>query len=467
MSLTKSSLIYTVGKILPQAVGFILLPIYTKYLTSDEYGLTESMYMLIMVLSIFFSLGSERSLYRLYYDYDINEKKIFIGNVSILIFLISFIGTVFCFIFSDTLSLVFKSIPFNPYFTYSILTAFLMSFSLIPLTLLQIEEKAILFLKLSTSSFLLIVLFSLYFLLVEKEGAEGLVKGRFYGNLLIAPIYLYFVIKQSQFQPNKQMIKNIVLFSSPMIPILLTTWILNLSNRIFLEHFLTLSEVGIYSLAFKVSSLATIIPAAIFTAFSPIFYKYSNSNNTVLGNNKIQRLISIISYITIAVCFIVSIFSKEILLLFFNENYKDAIELVPMLVLSAFLISISGFYNLMIYQDKKPKVIMNISILGAIISIISNYLLIPFLGIQGAAIATVITSSTIFILKYLYAKRNYTINLPILIISFCIFFFAIFTIIDLQNSMEPKYSLLVKVLVVLFLFVIYYKKVKNIITSLN
>ena len=463
MSLLKHTFLYSVGKILPQFIGFLLLPIYTSVLTTKEYGIIESLYIVTMVLTIFFSLASERSMFRLYYDYKTKlDKQLFIGNLSIIVIIASSCLLGLTFLFSNQVSLIFKDIPFNPFFIFAILTSFLMTFSFIPQTLYQVEKQPIKFLILSISTFVTSTLFILYFILYQQQGAIGLIKGRFFGYLCIFPFNLLIIYKASSFKIKKRVIKNILNFSIPMIPILLTAWILNMSNRIFIEQYFSLIEVGIFSLAFRISSIVTIVLGGLFTAFNPVFYSLSNDNiNIEESKNKLYNLCKIISFTVLFTCFSVCLVSKEIISLFFDKSYSPAIGLIPLIIVSILLVNISGLFNLMIYQEKKPKTIMYISIVGAFLSILLNFLLVPRYGMIGAAYASIITALIIMVSKYVYARKAYYIGLPIKSMFFYFVLGLIVIFFDMKFNYNLYYSLVTKCVILGLLIIVFYIKNKS------
>jgi len=467
LSLIKHTFLYTIGRVLPQTIGFFLLPIYTDYLTLDEYGVVESMYILTMVLTVFFSMATERSMFRLYYDYDnVVEKKLFIGNISILIIAFSIIVLLLLFVFSNQISYIYKGIPFSPYFIYAILTAFFMAFSFIPQTLYQVKGKALHFLWLTLSGFFIGIGFMIYYLVVLNYGAIGLIKGRFYGVLTMFPAYLYIIYKSSIFKINKKVIVSILKFSIPMIPTLLTAWVLNMSNRIFIEQYFSLKEVGIFSLAFRISSLATVVLGGLFSAFNPIFYNLANHKNQLESKEKLKKLCKGILYIVVLVCFSLSFLSKEIILIFFNKDYLESINIIPLIIVSIFLINISGLYNLMIYQEKKSRTIMSISIIGAALSIGFNFLLVPTKGMIGAALASVLAALAMLVLKFIYAKKTYYVDLPIPNLLFWFLLSGIIIAIDLNLMINIYISLIFKVLIMLISIFIIYKKNKKLIMQM-
>ena len=108
----KNISLYSIGNILPQAAGFFLLPIYTLYLTPDEYGIFSSMQVLSSILVIFFTFAVERSISRIYWDYKTeHERKDYLGSISIELSIIAIVVLIFIFIFQKFIGLIYKAIP--------------------------------------------------------------------------------------------------------------------------------------------------------------------------------------------------------------------------------------------------------------------------------------------------------------------------------------------------------------------
>ena len=209
-SLFKNTIIYSLGRILPQAVNFVLLPIYSQYLSPSQYGIIESMLVLSTILTIIFSFATERSMFRVYYDYKEEEdKKKFIGNTTILIAISTTFFLGLTFILHTPISKIYSEIPFNPYFIYAILIAYTTAFSYITQTLFQVKENAWAFFITSVIAFLIEILLTIYFVIITKEEAIGLLKAKLIANTLMFPLYLYIIKRASIFQIDKSIIKNI------------------------------------------------------------------------------------------------------------------------------------------------------------------------------------------------------------------------------------------------------------------
>lgn len=470
-TIIKNTFIYTIGRMLPQVTGFILLPLYTKYLPPAEYGIVESMLGLGMVLTIFFSMATERSMFRLYHDYtSLWKKKIFIGNISVLIVLLSSLILFILFLLKDYVAQIYLSISFSPYYVYAIINAYVMAFAFIPQTLYQVQEKAFNFLIITVLSFVIGICLTLYFVVFLNEGGAGLLKGKMLGNIIMVPIYIYIAYKNSVFIISKKVIKNILSFSLPMIPTLLTAWVLNMSNRIFIERYFTLEEVGLFSMAFKISSLVGILLGAVFTAYNPVFYRLANNKDQVNSKQKIGELNNVILLIIILVCFGLSFFSKELVYFFLDEKYFDSYYVIPIIIFSFLFIQIAAFYNLMIYQSKKSIAIMTISIIGALFSVLFNFLLVPEFGIYGAAWTAVLSSALLLLLKIKYAIKNFYVKINYKLYAVLLMFLPLVICIDMFFTTENILIILgIKILLCLgglfFLYKKYYSKLSLLTTN--
>ena len=168
----KNTLFYTIGNFTSKAVNLLLLPLYTSYLSPDEFGIVNSIQVLSNILIIFFTFGLERSIYRLFYDYKTeNEKKDFLGTISISILFISVFACAALFLLNNHVEKIYKSITFYPYYAYGILTVFFMTFELVPKISLQVEEKAKEYLGVSLVLLLFRVLPIIWYVVFQKAGA--------------------------------------------------------------------------------------------------------------------------------------------------------------------------------------------------------------------------------------------------------------------------------------------------------
>jgi O-antigen/teichoic acid export membrane protein len=425
----KNTSFYTIGNILPQAVSFFLLPIYTHYLTPADYGIISSLQVLNSILTIFFTLAIDRSVYRLYFDHKTEtDRKDYLGTITIALFFISCIVLLLVFVFRETVGQIYKSIQFYPYYSYAILSAFFAVFQIMPKIYFQVNEKAGKFVLISIAQFILNAVFTLWFVVGKVEGAAGMLKGEFFANIIIAPLVLYISYKTINFKFKSRLFFESLKFSAPIIPGLLSAFVLNLSDRIFIERYFNLAEVGIYSLGYKIAGLIGLVSTSFLLAYGPIFYKYANSENQIIAKEKIAKYNHAFIIIVIILSFLISLFSKEAIILLLDPKYKDSYKIIPIIAFGNIVIQITSLFNLMIYQNKKSIALMLIGLTSAGVCILINFILIPIYGMYGAAFATVLSFIIVYLLTWSYAMKCYYVSLewkkialvliPLMIVTF-------------------------------------------------
>ena len=467
MSLIKNTSIYTLGSILPKIGAFIFLPLYLKYLTPVDYGIISSLHVLNAILLVLFTFSMPRALYRLYYDYKIIEeqKKLF-GTVFISVVVLSLISVLILFLLQNQIQNIYNSINFYPYFAYAIIIVLFQSLHTIPTIFLQIKEQASTFVIISVSLFFFKSLIILLFIIALDKGALGYLQAELITALVFLPIYYYFIKNYIKLIWNRKIFINVISFCLPILPNIISAWILNLSDRIFIEHFFTAADVGIYSLGYQIAGLVLIFSIAFKKAYDPYFYKVANTEKTKKAKEKLYKTNFVFILILLLVSFILSLFAKEGVMLFFNIDYYPAIQVIPIISLAYLISQNSALLNVMMYQNKKTILVLYLTLGSAILNIILNYTLIPWIGIMGAAYATLISFFGLFISSYFIAKKTFFIpyNWKEIIPIFALLLgvYLLFTYFEIENIFL---SIFLKLLVVIFLTYVFYLKNKKTILA--
>ena len=464
--LFNDSLIYTVGNLLPQLGGFIFLPIYLKYMSVEDFGVISSMLVIQSIVSIFFSLALDRSLMRLYFDYESKEQKgIFFGTNFMTIIVLSSFLCILLILCNGILANIFPDISFYPYYLYALLIAYAKCFFLVPKTYFQINHKSIQFVSLSAAEFIVVASAIMFYVVYRGEGPAGMLKGQLLGTSLIIPYLVIIAKKKFIFKFNFSMLKNSLRFSLPIVPTLLTAFVLNLSDRIFIDRYMGLTEVGLYSLAYKVAGIVLIAISAINMAVSPYYFRklselgfVSASGWSKKFNNNYIKIIGVL-------VFILLMFSKEIILILFGSNYFKSVFIVGLLLLSYYFAGTNNVNGRLIQYQKKTHHSMIIDILTAIINIGFNFLLIPSYGMTGAAVATAISMMIAFVVNFIYVK----LHLGVSSVSLRVYLFTVSILIVamLLNSIAYDELLLLffifKVVLIFIIVIKYFNQLKNLL----
>jgi O-antigen/teichoic acid export membrane protein len=401
----KNTIIYTIGNSLPMAATLFLLPIYTKYLAPSEYGIVGSMEAMKVFFAILFSFCIERGIVRLYWDYEtLADKKKFLGTVFISIVIISILGLILTFVFNHSFEKIFISIPFYPYFLFAILTSFLGTYENVPKLYFRLTEQASKFVTLSFVFFFLTTGLTLWFVIVKNEGAAGYLKGQLYGSIIMTVIYLYISLQIVTINFNIKILRKVLSFTLPFIPPLIISWFINQSNRIFIERYVSIDAVGIYTFSSKISMATSIFTTALMVAFEPIFYRLANTEKD--GKQKIYKFFQLFVTTTIVSSFIVAFLSKEVLNLFFSLKYHQAYIYIAIITFAYIFGTGTAITGLFFQQSKKMLSNMYISIAVVLVSLLLNYFLIPKFALYGAAIALFLSAAFAFFFAYYYTRKK-------------------------------------------------------------
>jgi O-antigen/teichoic acid export membrane protein len=466
----KNTILYTIGNLLPQAVAFILLPLYTKYLSPEQYGIVSSMQVLQVFLAVLFTLSMDKSIVRLFWDYKtVEDQKKFLGTIFISMMLSSIFFLLMVLTLHKSVQLIFSEISFSPYYTYAILTTFFMTFSLIPKNYYRLKNKAIQYVALSILEMISSVILIVWFIAFQFQGAEGVLKGKLFAAILILPVFLLIIYKNIKFTIEKDVVKNSLQFCFPIIFTLIAAWALGQFDRILIAKYFSLSDVGLFSFSKKIAGIISIFSGSFMLAYHPIFFELANSSNQENAIKKLRKYNNTFIIVISVFTFLIGLFSKELLYFFIDEKYYSTYKYIPIILLSLLISSISStIIGASFQQSKKMKMDMYIGVIAAVFTVFVGILIIKPFGVNGAVVVSLISSIFIFVCGLLYAnKKCYKVLVDWRTISISLLF--LFSIVFLFSFIEIKSiytSVAVKSLVLIIVGGLYFKKYKEEILAL-
>ncbi len=467
--LYKNTLYITVFRILGPIITFLLLPVYTHYLSPDEFGILNMIQTIGAILQIIFTLGLEKSIYRLYYDYNEIDRKKYLGTiiVSVLV-IISFSFSLIIIFEKQIFEIVFSSIEYSPYLKIGALNIAIVSFLSVPQAIKIVKEDIKKIVILDFVNIFIQTLLRLVFLIVLGKGVLYQVMAMTITNAILIPIYIYLTKHDFILNWNKEYLNDALRFSLPFIPTLLFSWVLNLSDRLFIERMVNLNQLGVYSLAAKISSIIIILGGAFFKAYNPAFFKLVNGSKE--NNSELIKMNTIGYIYMITISFFVTFLSEEIINIFFSKEYNGAgIIIIILAIANAFNI-LSAIYSSCIKQLKKTSWLSGIYGISALINIIANYFFILKFGIFGAAIATLGSSLFSFSMQKIVSLKNLHIGHNSSVVNNYLFIVVSIVIISglaQDNFVSSSLFFLTKILIVIILYTYLnhryrlFKKIKN------
>ena len=412
----QNSAYYIIASLLPTAVSFFMLPIYTRYLTPADYGVVALVISLQAFLPLIMTLQFDKSISRFYFDYYKNKEKlkVFISTILVVILVFSIVVLAgLLFYIDEILSFIFpKTIGYNEIFILGIIASFFGVLNSTFISLIKVQQNAKLFMKVSLYLFLLSLIINVVEVIVLERGVYGVIEASLISIVISFIVYLYLVREFFVFKFDFNLIWSPLKFSLPLIPHSLSGLIFMYSDRIILERSVTLSAIGLYMFADKIAMVFKMMVNEFHTALSPYFYQKSKES-IELAKLEMQSLSLIVLYWLAMLISLVGLFSVEVVYFIFDERYYDVWAMIPLLssaYLFRFLYSIAASG---LSYEKRTDMLAIITIVAASVNIILNLWLIPIYGIMVAIYTTIFSFLLTFIFAQIVSKRIYNMNLNI------------------------------------------------------
>jgi O-antigen/teichoic acid export membrane protein len=399
----KHSAVYTFGSFLEQSIGIILLPLYMRTLTPSEYGVVAQCRIASDFLALILSLGLYSGASRLYFDYRDNpsELKEFWGTVFSFLALVCGLGGLAISLWGEPLlGRIFDDVPYNPLMLIAVLTAAATPLYTTYLRTLQTRHQSLVFVILNSSKF--IVSASLIVILVLVCGWKEL--GPVAGRAIVSGVYLLIVgvmlLREIKLCIRWRYLKRSLGFSLPVLPGALTTQASNVADQVVLSIMSGKEAVGLYRAGYQFGYVLSVVSIAVNSAFSPTFYEAMKMDD----RTKLNELKRFSLYLTFGYCLFaagLSFFAQELVAVFGSKEYLSCFVVIPCV---AFVFVSKGIYMQLVatltYYRETLAYCFYISLLQMVSNIVLNLLLVPRLGIKGAAwsalfsqiVATILTA---------------------------------------------------------------------------
>jgi O-antigen/teichoic acid export membrane protein len=405
----KSTIIYGLGNISTKLVGIILLPLFTDtdILSINEVGVLGVVDVTIQILVAVLGLSLYQALFRWYWDKNfIVERKSIFFTIIVALSVICLLVVGFGYLSSSQIStLLFSNSAYSRVVFLMLVTSSLQIVSQLPMSLMRLQERPVLYTASNLLRLVISLVFTVIFLTRFKRGLEGIYEAQILGNLFFFVFTSKYIINSSKAVFNRLILKEMLMYSIPLTIASVSGVILATLDRYVLNYRATLMDVAIYTIAFRIANtIRVFIVHSIQLAIAPAIFKLMNH-----PDNKIiyARIMTYFSILVIYASLALSVFGLEVIDLFVSDDiYRDAYKLIPILSLPILLgtskdIAINGL-NI----AKKTKIVSLVVPLLAIFHLGLNYIIIPFFGVYGAAIASTV-SQAIFLVVVLYFAQKY------------------------------------------------------------
>ncbi len=385
--LFRHTLIYGSGYVATAAVSLVLVPVYTFHLTPSDFGLLALMLALYGVGRGIFDLGFTNSVARFYFDQPRDELPRMLATT--MGFLVAWGGllTALLVIPAATWSRLLTGDGANADLVR--IVAFMLyaeTLAIVSLTLIRMQERSGKYVAITLVRLVFALALSLLFVVVLKWE----VRGALLANAIAAGVVVVLVLPDyrralgSRF--SMPLLREMLAFGLPFVPVLLSAWVIDASDRYILELFRDREEVGFYSLAYRFGQVMGLAVAAFSMGWGPLRYKiFSRADAPAVYRRLTTYYVLVASALAVAL----SVLAAEIVAIVSPPSYSPAAAVVPFMVLAYVL---QGLYFLMVTGmgvTKKTLPMSWIAAGGAALNVVLNLLFVPRWGMTAAALSTV------------------------------------------------------------------------------
>ncbi|MHA1381563.1 MAG: lipopolysaccharide biosynthesis protein [Candidatus Helarchaeota archaeon] len=407
---TKHTAIYSLGNLSNKIAGIVLLPLYTAFLTTADYGIFSIFEITLQILIAVLGLNLHTAMLR-FCSSQKSENKI--KSIIFTTYFVSLFTTLAFYIplviYSNRLAdIIFQKQEYSILFSIVFSSMSIGIFNRITLNVIRLRSKAM-FYAISTSlKFLVILISNIYFIVYVGWGVKALLLSRLLSEIFLFIITLPFLKKNIKLKIDIPILKEMLRYGIPLIFSTISAMILNFSNRYIMKPMLGDEQVGIYSMGYKVAGLINVLIIQSFqTSFLPIAYKMVNTFNAKRFFSKVLTyFVLILSFTALGI----SLYGREIFeIMAKNTEWITVYKIIPLLSLFFILSGIRYVFSLGTHYVKKTKYNAYVVMSAAIINIGLNLFLIQKFDIYGAAIASILSMIYMAVLFFKISQKLYYI----------------------------------------------------------
>jgi O-antigen/teichoic acid export membrane protein len=401
--------IYSLGNIALRAASFLLIPIYTRYLSVANYGLLDICIVTMQILIIFMSLGMPQSLVRFYREHEI---KVETGSLFVSSLTINMIGclilSVVILLFRNPLSRIIFSQDLSTILVLVCFVSLARSLTQTSLSYFRAKNQAFMYSVIAVVVMLGLMTLNIIFVIVLRKGIVGILQSYLIVYGLAAVIVSILIISKSRPKISPGVTKKLLVFGLPLIFSMSGWFIIQMSSRYFLANSSGLNEVGIYGLGYRIVTILQIVIVMPFQlAFGPFIF--SQEKYPELGA-KISKILTYMLMLLFASTWMTGFLAKLIIKIMAPSEYQQSHMVVLFMLPSIIAIGVYYWAASLLHLKKKTQWIGIFIASSAVINVLLNLWLIPKYGWYGAAISTNLSIFLAMTLILLFSQKFFRVT---------------------------------------------------------
>jgi O-antigen/teichoic acid export membrane protein len=420
-ALARGSALYTLGTFLPRLGALLLLPVYTMTLDPAAFGVVSLMLSVSTLLAIVYRLGLDGALLRLHFDLSPKERpRLYATLTTISVVVTIGASTLLGLAAAPFFSRLFTGISFLPFGLLTLAITSATALQYVPTVFYRATERPGRFLAYSGAIMVAGIMATVVFLVELRLGAVGALLGQLLGGiigLLIGAVVL-MRLRPLRFEPG--LARSGLAFGLPLVPHSISGWILNVSDRWLLGLLLGVgaiqaqAAIGVYSLGYQLAQAVSLVALSFNAAWGPFFYARGESRH---GPALLREMTTVVAALLGALAVALAVAGPEIIRVMAPASWgsarDQAADVLRVVALASFIYSVYFMVSSAIFLTRRTALLPLLTVSAGAANVVLNLLLIPRVGIMGAAWSTVVGYTILAVGAAIYATRGYPLRLDL------------------------------------------------------
>jgi O-antigen/teichoic acid export membrane protein len=449
------SALYFAGNIIRRVIGFVMIPLYTRYLTPSDYGIIELVELFIAISTITFGiLAASDAMVRIYHDQkdEANRRQVIFTAIAIVAGASIVLAAVAAFAAPWLSTLVFGDASQANLIRAAFAAMLFSNVVEIGLVYQRLLHRAVFFVVFSSVQTVFSLALNIYFIAFAGLGVNAFVAGKLISSVVACCILMPIIIGRGPVSLSAQAAKQLTAFGGPLILTSASFFVIHFADRFFLQASAGLHDVGIYALAYRFAFLITFL---VGEPFGSVWNVSLYARTAVSGwKEEFSRVARYLLLGLFVACIGLTLYIDEVLALVAEPAYASAALVVPALALAYVFREIGDFFRGVMFINKRVAQFSRITVGCAVLNLILNTVLISRYQTQGAAWATLLTWLFYMGACWYMGQREHSIpGLLRPLVSLCISVFVVWGATQMKGTMPLAWGALVDTALLVLVFV--------------
>ncbi len=413
--LTKDTAIYGISTIVGRFLGFLLVPFYTNVIDTTDFGIYSNIYAYLAFLNIVFIYGMDAAFMKYSSLAEGSEKRKTFSTAYLFVFLSTLVLALALYLLRNPFTELME-IPgqYTKLYYYVIFILIFDTLALVPFASLRLERKAGKFTSVKLANILINLALNFILVLKYHMGIEAIFIANLIASAFSFAALIPEILRKLSFRIDKDLLKVMLKFGIPYLPASLAAMVVQVIDRPVVLAMTNPSTLGIYQANYKLGIFMMLFVSMFQYAWQPFFLNNAKEKNAKEIFSKILTLFLLVSSL---VWIVLTLFVEDFARFQFipghsiiGKEYLSGITIVPIILLGYLFNGIYYNFQAGIYIEEKTKYFPYVTGAGAVINVVVNVLLIPVLGIMGAALATLASYFVMAGSLYFFSQKYYRID---------------------------------------------------------